>query len=69
MSARQWRLRRQPQPRPDGQQRWDRAYQHLLRWTSQASIPVTLPNPQEDYHACRHLRTGFDPAPGSSSDH
>ncbi len=34
-----WRLRRRPAPRPDGQQRWDRAYLHLLQWT-QLSAPT-----------------------------
>ena len=28
-----WRVRRRPSSRPDAQQRWDRAYQHLLQWT------------------------------------
>ncbi len=35
----QWRLHRQLEPMPDGQQRWDRAYQQILRWSSTASMP------------------------------
>jgi hypothetical protein len=31
---RQWRTRRQVTPYPDGQRRWDRAYQLLLEWTT-----------------------------------
>ena len=29
---RQWRVRHQFLPVPDGAQRWDQAYQHLLQW-------------------------------------
>ena len=32
---RQWRLRRQTSPKLDGQQRWDRAYQLLLKWSQE----------------------------------
>lgn len=30
---RQWKVRRIMQPSPDGQRRWDRAYQELLAWS------------------------------------
>ena len=30
---REWRIRRQLLATPEGQQRWDRAYQQLLKWT------------------------------------
>ncbi len=33
MTHQRWRIRQQGSPIPDGQHRWDRAYQHLLRWT------------------------------------
>src|SRR5690242_13362060 len=33
MAARQWRIRRQGVAIPDALQRWDRAYQNLLRWS------------------------------------
>jgi hypothetical protein len=31
---RQWIVRRTTQQEPDGQRRWDRAYQEMLSWTS-----------------------------------
>ncbi len=30
---RNWRIQRRLQPTADAEQRWDRAYQHLLEWT------------------------------------
>ncbi|MGO8951163.1 MAG: recombinase family protein [Ktedonobacterales bacterium] len=47
----QWRVRRQTTSSPDGQQRWDRAYQLLLQWTEcpglppagEALLPATCP--------------------------
>jgi len=41
LMRRQWRLRRQTTPYPDGQQRWDRAYHLLLQW-SQTNDGVTI---------------------------
>jgi site-specific DNA recombinase len=35
---RQWRVRRQPQPHPNAQQRWDRAYQLLAEWAQAAPL-------------------------------
>ena len=35
----QWRTRRQVLPQPDGQRRWDRAYQLLLEWTTPTVRP------------------------------
>ena len=32
---RQWRVRRQPQPHSNAQQRWDRAYHLLAEWAQQ----------------------------------
>ena len=46
---RQWRIRRATQPHPDGQHRWDRAYQDLLRWTLE--------------HEAGQRAWGLDPAP------
>jgi hypothetical protein len=42
-----WRLRRRPAPRPDGQQRWERAYRHLLQWTHPSAPTQPAPG-QED---------------------
>lgn len=41
-----WRIRRQLVERPEGQQRWDYAYQYLLRWTA-LSPREQLLTPQE----------------------
>ena len=30
--TRMWTVCRQPSPRPDGERRWDQAYQLLVRW-------------------------------------
>jgi hypothetical protein len=67
MPTRTWRLRRRPSPRPDGQQRWDRAYLRLLQWTQ---LPLSPQQPaesvtrQEDTHDSRAVCTRLDPAPG-----
>ena len=48
---REWRVRRALQPQPDGQRRWDRAYQQLLAWTqvqnASAAARHARPRPQE----------------------
>jgi hypothetical protein len=75
MPAPQWRLRRQPSPRPDGQQRWDRAYLHLLHWTQPplAPQPPVQPLPrqekEEDSHDARPVCARLDPAPGPHANH
>jgi hypothetical protein len=69
---RQWRVRRQPQPHPDAQRRWDRAYQLLAQWAlaSPAGTPeATGPSPAGGAHADRDLRAGLDPAPSASAGH
>jgi hypothetical protein len=38
-----WRLHRQPTARPDGQQRWDRAYQLLFQWSQPTVSPAPFP--------------------------
>jgi len=74
-----WRLHRQPSPRPDGQQRWDRAYLLLLQWTQPAPAsppqpqPPTqarlLPDQEEDSHDGRPVRPCLDPAPSPHANH
>lgn len=39
-APRQWHIQRHLTPLPDGQRRWDRAYQSLLLWSQ--PVPVTL---------------------------
>jgi hypothetical protein len=70
---RQWRVRRQFLPVPDGAQRWDQAYQHLLQWRL-ANVPrVVPPSPEgffpkqeeSDEHGnlCARLDRPADPGP------
>lgn len=65
--ARSWRLRRRPAPRPDGQQRWDRAYRYLLQWT-QLSTPIQPEPGQEDSHDRRSVCARLDPAPSPDTN-
>jgi hypothetical protein len=69
---RQWRIRRHLLATPDGQRRWDRAYQALLRWTEPA--PVLLVATSEHARGeVRHARSGVcasvHAAAGASADH
>ena len=67
---RQWTVHRQFKPYPDGEQRWDRAYQYLLRWAmiaTQESAKMTEPGSpqnQEVNHADSCVRTGIYPSTG-----
>ena len=66
---RQWQVRRRIVRRPDAQGRWDRAYQCVLRWTSEAE-PASGPsaNGKEEYHAGSGLRPGLDLQAGQAPD-
>lgn len=68
----QWQIHRTPVATTNGQQRWDQAYQLLLRWAQTNSSPAGLvipsaPSDQEVFHASSYLCTGLDitssPAP------
>ena len=67
---RQWRIRRQVVATPDGQRRWDRAYQHLLNWTAPAPAPPVPRERQtaEVEHARSGLCAGLDAAAGAAAD-
>lgn len=59
---RHWTKRRQFNPHPVGEQRWDRAYQYLLLWAKEAQ-PILSSNTgnnsgptQEVDHASNSLR-------------
>jgi hypothetical protein len=69
---RQWHIRRQSVPTPDGQQRWDRAYQALLLWSALPTLPATsrIGNAQsrEGMHENRDLRPRLDTAAGAGTD-
>ena len=66
-----WAVRRTFVARPDGQRRWDYAYQFLLRWAmEQDTGPEPVPSTQpEDPHEYRPLCTGLDPRPTTNPDH
>lgn len=70
----QWYVGRDLKPRPDGQQRWDRAYQNLLRWTlnsvTKESTPSMILDPLlEVHHENCSVRTGLDLASNSDPDY
>ncbi len=71
---RQWRTRRELVESSDGQRRWDRAYQCLLRWGSQvapeqpAPTATGLPPRQEVSDESGSVRASFDPTSGTGSD-
>ena len=62
---RQWTVHRQFKPCPDGEQRWDWAYQCLLQWAmlaTQEPVITTVsdsPQNQEVAHADSRVRAGF----------
>lgn len=47
---RQWQVRREVTPHPDGQRRWDRAYQQLLRGSPPASAATPQATPATTTH-------------------
>ncbi len=68
---RQWRVRRQMVAAPDGQQRWDRAYQHLLNWASPGPPPQTATNERQTVeveHARSGLCAGLDATASADAD-
>jgi len=71
---RQWRIRRHLIESSDGQRRWDRAYQCLLRWGRTAPV-LLLPAPQfwielpqEVKDASRRVCTSVDSTPSSGAN-
>ena len=69
---RQWRTRRVLLAAPDGHQRWDRAYQHVLTWTAASLSPPPPPvdgqRIVEVEHENRDVRAGIDAAAGAGAD-
>jgi hypothetical protein len=72
-----WRLRRQTHPCPDGQRRWNTAYQLLVQWTT-PSEPLLTPVAastslseivdQEEDHAHCSVSSCLDPATSPTPD-
>ena len=74
---RQWRLRRQTQPAPDGRRRWNRVYQLLVEWAAphergrDATTVLasgSTPAYQEGTHAPRDVPARLDPATSPTAD-
>ena len=53
-----WRVTRRLEPHPDGQRRWDRAYQLLLEWaaTGPRSGQPLAPDPASSIHTSEDNR-------------
>jgi hypothetical protein len=71
---RQWSIRRELVESSDGQRRWDRAYQCLLRWGSHP-VPEQLPEAvtgaqptQEVFDESGRVRTSVDPTSSARPD-
>ena len=67
---RQWQIHHTTVWRPDARQRWDRAYQSILRWsfeTDQRCDPSV--NGKEEYHdEGSGIRPGLDLSAGQAPD-
>jgi len=68
---RQWRVRRETLGRADARQRWDRAYQSILRWSLEAEQRASNPSEdgKEERYAGGGVRAGLDPGTGQTPDH
>jgi hypothetical protein len=60
---RTWQVHRDTVARPDGQRRWDRAYQLLLRWADEGRVTHAPTVTQEDDDARCLVCTGLDQSP------
>jgi hypothetical protein len=75
----QWHTRRSFVKSSDSQARWDRAYQHLLQWSSPVAQPPLksqdrlklpeAPDGQEVTHACSGVCARLDTQSGANADH
>jgi hypothetical protein len=69
---RQGQIQRRLRATPDGQQRWDRAYQALLRWTEPTTL-MSVATSEQAKAEVQHARSGVCPrihtAASSSADH
>ena len=70
---RRWHVSREVVERPDARQRWDQAYQSILRWNldnEQARAPgaKASANGKEEYHESGGIRPGLDLSAGQTRD-
>lgn len=65
-----WQLRRTTVAQPDGERRWDNAYQLLLQWSmdDEAESDSAPFHPQEDRNGSRSLRSCFHPPSTTAAD-
>ncbi len=63
-----WSVYRRDLPQPDGQRRWDLAYQCLLKWAQAMNQQETsqIRDQQEAHDESSHLRTRIHLATGTS---
>lgn len=68
---RQWHVHREAVELPDARQRWDQAYQAILRWSlenEQARAPSANANGKEEYHESGGICSGLDLSAGQAPD-
>ena len=63
---RTWTVCRQYSPRPDGERRWDQAYQLLARQAGRVGLTLIA---EEDADACGGVCAGLDHPPGPGAGH
>lgn len=69
-----WHVHREAVGRPDGRQRWDRAYQAILRWSlenergHEQARALGANGKEEEYHEGGGIRPGLDLPAGQTPD-
>ncbi len=66
---RSWQVHRDTVARPDGQQRWDRAYQLLLQWADAATMAQPPATNQEEDDAHCTVCAGLDQSSAADTHH
>jgi len=67
----EWSVSRSTIARPDGQRRWDYAYQFLVRWAmaqGASAKPTPLPKQEEQQNGSSPICSSFDQWPTTKSD-